>query len=82
MEPEPAWFPAWLLLSESGLARALALDLASDSSGGQRGFRILQRLLGDDGITDEEEIDLRRQLQAEHAGFMDLFLKWKAGRNH
>ena len=75
LEPEPDWFPAWLLLTEPGLARALAPDLASDTAGAQRGFRVIQKLLSDDGITEEQQIDLRRQLQSEHAGFLTLFLK-------
>ena len=79
MEPEPGWFPAWLLLNEKGLARAVPSDLASDLSAPERGFRILRQLVTDSSIPHEQEIELRRALQTEHAEFLTLFLSWKAG---
>ncbi len=79
LEPEPAWFPAWLLLNEKGLARALPLDLASDISPPERGIGILRQLVADSRIAHGEEIRLRRALQAEHPGFLQLYLRWKEG---
>ena len=79
LEPEPVWFPAWLLLNEKGLARALPSDLASELSGPERSVRILRQLVADSSITHEEQMTLRRALQAEHPGMLKLFLTWKEG---
>jgi hypothetical protein len=79
-EPDPAWFPAWLLLNEPGLARALPPDLASDIAGPEHGFRILRQLVTDSAVPDQQDMGLRRALQAEHPEFLTLFLRWKAGR--
>ncbi|MDJ0893154.1 MAG: hypothetical protein QNK18_18415 [Gammaproteobacteria bacterium] len=80
LEPEPVWFPAWLLLKEKGLARALPPDLASDTSAPERSVRILRQLVADSSIAHEEQMTLRRALQAEHPGMLQLFLNWKEGR--
>lgn len=70
IEPEitMAWFPAWMLLREPGLARAL------DPLGGvdepTRAFGMLRLLL----TTEGGNVELRRELAAVHRGLLDRFL--------
>ena len=65
---------SWTLFSMLfGFGFAVQLQRAHE-----RGFRILRRLLSDSSLSDKDQIALRRELQAEHAGFMTLFLKLKS----
>ena len=76
IEPEvtTAWFPAWMLLREPGLARAL------DSFGGTaeptRAFDLLRSLL----TTEGDNIELRAELAVVHRGLLDRFLALRGCR--
>ena len=75
-EPEPAWLPAWLLINEPGLARALPEDLAGDNPGPERAFRLILALINDPNTAPEEgHMRLRRALQAESVDFLVLYLR-------
>ena len=68
-EPEmtPAWFPAWMLLEEPGLAGVLEPRYGDD--GPSRAFDAVIALLTHPG-PDERSIELRRALQAIHPGWL------------
>lgn len=70
VEPEItlAWFPAWMLLREPGLARVLAPLGGIDEPG--RAFDLLLPLL----TTEGDNIALREKLAAVHRGLLDRFL--------
>ena len=67
----PAWFPAWMLLEEPGLAGVSAPCRTGD--GPSRAFDVGMALLVHPG-TDEHGIGLRRVLQAIHPGLLERFL--------
>ena len=70
----PAWFPAWMLLEEPGLAGVLAPRHTDDEP--SRAFDLVIGLL-DHPDLDERGIELRRSLQALHPGLLERFLaKW------
>lgn len=81
VDPPPAvdWFPAWLLLSEPGLARAWPIPLAGEAGQAGRGFAALRKLVAADGV-EQEAIELRRALQRAHPGFLALYLQWRTAR--
>ncbi len=80
VEPDPAWFPAWLLLTEPGLARALPQEEAGPASAAARGFRVLQDLLSlAPDAEHREQVGLRRELQEAHPGFLTLYLERRGG---
>ena len=67
----PAWFPAWMLLEEPGLAGVLApRDTGDDPS---RAFDAVMALLAHPD-PDGRGIELRRALQAIHPGLLERFL--------
>ena len=70
IEPEitMAWFPAWMLLREPGLARAL--DPLGGAAEPARAFDLLRLLL----TTEGDNIELRKELAAAHRGLLDRFL--------
>ena len=76
-DPSPEWFPAWLLLQEPGLARALGDDTAGSTLGPQRAFAILRQLLRREAVPGEEDlqVDARRALQQLHPGLLQLYLR-------
>lgn len=76
---EGAWFPAWLLLGEPGLAKAWPIPPPGEAGPPGRGFDALRKLVEAPGV-DREEIALRRALQRAHPGFLALFLQWQAAR--
>ncbi len=76
---EGAWFPAWLLLTEPGLAKAWQTPPPEEAGPAGRGFDALRRLVATENA-DQQEIALRRELQQSHPGFLVLFLQWQAGR--
>lgn len=72
------WFPAWLLLHDRGLARALPEGLAGNGTDPERAFRILQALLQvGAGAGEKTRLDLRRQLQRIHPGLLARHLAGK-----
>lgn len=74
LEPQmtPAWFPAWMLIEEPGLAGVLGLrDTCDDPS---RAFNAVIALLAHPG-PDTRGIELRRALQAIHPGLLERFLE-------
>ena len=81
LEPpvESAWFPAWLLLCEPGLAKAWRAPLPDEAGPAGRGFDALKSLVAVKAA-DRQEIALRRELQQSHSGFFALFLQWQTGR--
>jgi len=81
LEPpvESAWFPAWLLLCEPGLAKAWQALPPDEAGPAGRGFDALKRLVAVKA-TDRQIIALRRELQGSHPGFFALFLQWQTGR--
>ena len=76
-EPEmaPAWFPAWMLLEEPGLAGVLEPRYGDD--GPSRAFDAVIALLAHPG-PDERGIELRRALQAIHPGLLARYLAKRA----
>ena len=76
-EPEmtPVWFPAWMLLEESGLAGVLAPRHTDDAP--SRAFDMVIALLAHPDL-DERGIELRRSLQAIHPGLLGRFLAKRA----
>ena len=67
----PAWFPAWMLIEEPGLAGVLdPLGSDDDSS---RAFDAVLALLAHPE-PDERGIGLRRALQAVHPGLLKRYL--------
>ena len=74
LEPQmtPAWFPAWMLLEEPGLAGVLApRDTCDDPS---RAFDAVIALLAHPD-PDTRGIELRHALQAIHPGLLERFLE-------
>ncbi|MCY3796144.1 MAG: hypothetical protein OXG51_17440 [Gammaproteobacteria bacterium] len=71
IEPEVtiAWFPAWMLLAEPGLARVL--DFAGGKQPPDRAFDLLKALL----TTEADNIDRRAELAAVHRGLLERFLE-------
>ena len=70
IEPEitMAWLPAWMLLREPGLARAL--DPLGGAGEPNRAFDLLRLLLTNEG----DNIELREKLAEVHRGLLDRFL--------
>ena len=77
-EPEmtPAWFPAWMLLEEPGLAGVLESHDSDDDP--SRAFDLVIALLAHPD-PDERGIELRRALQSIHPGLLARYLA-KRGR--
>lgn len=74
-EMTPAWFPAWMLLEEPGLAGVLTPRHTDDEP--SRAFDLVIALLAHPGL-DERGIGLRRALQAVHPGLLGRFLAKRA----
>ena len=74
-EMTPAWFPAWMLLEEPGLADVLAPRHTDDEP--SRAFDLVIGLL-DHPDLDERGIELRRSLQAIHPGLLERLLAKRA----
>ena len=72
LEMSPAWFPAWMLLEEPGLAHALAPD--GDEGGPQRAFKLVIALLAEVGA-NKPSIALREELQALHPELLARYLE-------
>ena len=74
------WFPAWMLIHEPGLARALS-DMAGDSLP-ERAFNLVRslRLMPHEkhGQVDERSVLLRRELQQIHPGLLRSYLARRA----
>ena len=70
MEPElsVAWYPAWVMLHEPGLARSIKRRGAD--TGPERAFDLVQELL----IGDDEQLALRRELRDLHPGLFHYYL--------
>lgn len=70
MDPELSieWFPAWMLLQEPGLARALAPSGALVGPG--RAFDVAMALL----TKNPEDLELRRELNVIHPALLARFL--------
>lgn len=71
------WFPAWMLIHEPGLARALSdRDEQSPPAAAYNLVRALQRLPPNEtDRTGSEVISLRSKLQQVHAGLLRSYLK-------
>ena len=74
-EMTPAWFPAWMLLEEPGLAGVLAPRHTDDEP--SRAFDLVITLLAHPDL-DERGIELRRLLQDIHPGLLERFLAKRA----
>ena len=74
-EMTPAWFPAWILLEEPGLAGVLAPRHTDDEP--SRAFDLVIALLAHPDL-DERGIELRRSLQDIHPGLLERFLAKRA----
>ena len=74
-EMTPAWFPAWMLLEEPGLAGVLAPRHTDDEP--SRAFDLVIALLVHPDL-DERGIELRRSLQDIHPGLLERFLAKRA----
>ena len=74
-EMTPAWFPAWMLLEEPGLAGVLAPRHVGDEP--SRAFDLVLALLSNPNH-DERGIELRRSLQNIHPGLLERFLAKRA----
>ena len=74
-EMTPAWFPAWMLLEEPGLASVLAPRHTDDEP--SRAFDLVIALLAHPDL-DERGIELRRSLQNIHPGLLERFLATRA----
>ena len=70
-EMTPAWFPAWMLLEEPGLAGVFAPRHADDEP--SRAFDLVLALLSHPDV-DERGIELRRSLQDIHPGLLERYL--------
>ena len=70
-EMSPAWFPAWMLIEEPGLARVLAPRGIEE--GPPRAFDLVIALLAERGL-GERSIALRQELQALHPGLLAHYL--------
>ena len=73
LEPEmsPAWFPAWMLLHEHGLARELSF--AGGDSGPERAFALLKALLTSPPA-EKASLELRRELGAIHRDLLRRYM--------
>ena len=67
----PAWFPAWMLLHEHGLARELSP--CGGCSDPERAFDLLRALLTRPRA-EEGSMELRRKLGAIHPGLLQRYL--------
>lgn len=68
----PEWFPAWMLIREPGLARALPALPGSD--GPTRAFNLL-RELRHGAESDERRVPLRARLKAVHSGLFETYMR-------
>ena len=66
----PAWFPAWMLLEEPGLAAVLAQRHTDDDP--SRAFDVVMALPAHPNL-DKRGIEVRRSLQAIHPGLLERF---------
>ena len=71
----PAWFPAWMVLEEPGLAGALAPRHTDDEP--SRAFDLVFALLSHPDL-DERGIELRRPLRDIHPDLLERFLAKRA----
>lgn len=71
VEPEisTVWFPAWMILHEPGLARSVKRRGAA--SGPQRAFDLARELV----MSDNEQVEARRELKDIHPGLFRCFLE-------
>lgn len=71
VEPEisTVWFPAWMILHEPGLARFIKSRGAA--SGPQRAFDLARELV----MSDDEQVEARRELKDIHPGLFRCFLE-------
>ena len=71
VEPEisTVWFPAWMILHEPGLARSVKSRGAA--SGPQRAFDLARELV----MSDDEQVEARRELKDIHPGLFRRFLE-------
>ena len=74
-EMTPAWFPAWMLIEEPGLAGVLAARHTDDEP--SRAFDPVIALLAHPDL-DERGIEFRRSLQDIHPGLLERFLAKRA----
>ena len=74
-EVTPAWFPAWMLLEEPGLAGVLTPRHTDDDP--SRAFDLVIALVVHPDL-DEHGIELRHSLQALHPGLLERFLTKRA----
>ena len=74
-EMTPAWFPAWMLLEEPGLAGVLDPRHGDDEP--SRAFDLVIALLSHSNV-DERGIELRRSLRDIHPGLLERFLAKRA----
>ena len=75
LDPPPAapWFPAWMLLEERGLARAL--PARDGSSQPELAYELLRQLLRSDlGDAAREAVELRQRLKDVHPGLLERYL--------
>lgn len=71
VEPEisTVWFPAWMILHEPGLARSIK---SRDAAGGpERAFELARKLV----MSDDEQMEARRELKDIHPGLFRRFLE-------
>ena len=76
-EMAPEWFPAWMLLHEGGLARALGPRRGGEGSAGsgpERAFDLVAALLTRPAAAAGGGMDLRRELGAIHPGLLRRYL--------
>ena len=73
LKPEltPAWFPAWMLIEESGLARVIGIE--GGETGPKRAFDILIALMAQ-ADRNQPNISLRGELQALHPELLARYL--------
>jgi len=68
--PETCLFPAWFLLAEPGLARALASDHGTGSNNGEYAFDAVRRLL------DHDCIEARKAVHAAGPWLLEAYLHY------
>ncbi len=71
-EPDVAFFPAYALLAEPGLAARLPDDLAGGDGRGEQAFRAMRALLRADGV------EARRALRAAAPWLLAAYLEARA----